>query len=359
MAYIVHLFPYEKFTSAYINFVNRHFEPGQHRFIVYGSYPGVELKLENTENVIFVQQLQTFLLSKHKYPANMLYSADKILVHSLAGPAAQLLILSPRLWGKLYLLFWGYEIYGFRDKRPGLREALYRRSIATIAKHARAILTLMHGDAEVLRRYVPFKGRHLTISYYNEQALASWRAHQDAPKQTEPFLFLLGNNAHPSNNHDAVLHQLAAYKGKPFQVLAPLSYGDDANARRVAALGKQLLGDAFVPLMDLMKPEDYYALLSRCSVAFFNNDRQQAIGNINALICMGAKLYLRPGTVMWEEFVVRRHYKLFDLSAVGELPFESLLEYDSADYHDILSIFNSYYSLDGAIAAWNAIFEAT
>lgn len=54
--------------------------------------------------------------------------------------------------------------------------------------------------------------------------------------------------------------------------------------------GINLFGDNFILLTEFLSPEEYAKILANVDVAIFAHRRQQALGNILALIYIGKKV---------------------------------------------------------------------
>ncbi|WP_243708104.1 TDP-N-acetylfucosamine:lipid II N-acetylfucosaminyltransferase [Luteimonas arsenica] len=105
---------------------------------------------------------------------------------------------------------------------------------------------------------------------------------------------LVGNSAAATNNHAEAFAQLFACSGtQDRRIVVPLSYGGNpAYVDQVLKIGREYFGERFVPLLEFQPKEEYFATLSSCGFVFMNHVRQQGLGNIVALLCMGAKVYL-------------------------------------------------------------------
>jgi len=112
---------------------------------------------------------------------------------------------------------------------------------------------------------------------------------------------LAGNSATESNNHvDLFLQIRDQVDLSRRKVIVPLSYGSDDYANKVVTVGKELLGDAFVPLLDFLPKQKYMEILRSCGFAIMNHRRQQAVGNVCMAMLMGARVYLRPENPLTE-----------------------------------------------------------
>ncbi|WP_332815629.1 TDP-N-acetylfucosamine:lipid II N-acetylfucosaminyltransferase [Ramlibacter sp.] len=103
---------------------------------------------------------------------------------------------------------------------------------------------------------------------------------------------LLGNSATPENNHADAFALMGELGGRT--VVCPLGYGDASYASAIRQLGKETLGQHFHPLADFVPALQYADLMRSCGIVVMNHRRQQALGTINAALCNGAKVFLRP-----------------------------------------------------------------
>lgn len=105
---------------------------------------------------------------------------------------------------------------------------------------------------------------------------------------------LIGNSNDPANNHHDALTLLSKVTiPEGTKIIMPLSYGGTQHyADWIINYGKKLFGDQFTPLRDFMPLDKYLNLISKCRVAVFFHERQQASDNIFIQIMYGAKVYM-------------------------------------------------------------------
>ncbi|WP_342304736.1 TDP-N-acetylfucosamine:lipid II N-acetylfucosaminyltransferase [Methanolobus sp. ZRKC5] len=103
---------------------------------------------------------------------------------------------------------------------------------------------------------------------------------------------LVGNSATPTNNHIEIFDFLNNQDLKGKKIICPLSYGDRFYATILKNKGKCYFGIKFYSVEEFMPYEEYMHLISSCSNVIMNHHRQQALGNITAMMYMGAKIYL-------------------------------------------------------------------
>ncbi len=104
------------------------------------------------------------------------------------------------------------------------------------------------------------------------------------------------------NNHIEVLEKLKIYKNEDIKIFVPLSYGDNNYAKEVILKGKNIFGDKFISITELMPLEKYLEFLSQIDIAIFNSNIQIAMGNIITLLGLGKKVYMRNDITPWELF---------------------------------------------------------
>jgi len=128
---------------------------------------------------------------------------------------------------------------------------------------------------------------------------------------------LIGNSATPTNNHLEIFKLLAAQDLAERKLIVPLSYGLPEYRDAVIEKGRAAFGDRFVPICDYMPLPEYNNLIAQCSVAIMNHRRQQALGNIGAMLHRGAKVFLDEGGPVYS-FFKERGAHVFPMSMLGK-----------------------------------------
>lgn len=103
---------------------------------------------------------------------------------------------------------------------------------------------------------------------------------------------LVGNSATPANNHVEAFRLLAKNKLGNRKIITPLSYGDPKYKDAIIPIGMEILGNKFYPIKDFIPLEQYNKLILKCPIVIMNHRRQQALGNIGAMLYGGAKIFL-------------------------------------------------------------------
>lgn len=105
---------------------------------------------------------------------------------------------------------------------------------------------------------------------------------------------LVGNSNTPENNHLDALDIISKVDTESTEkIIFPLSYGDDILYKKyLLKTGKYKLGEKFYALDYFMNREEYIRTLQTCSTGVFYHYRQQAMGNIIAMLYMGSRIYM-------------------------------------------------------------------
>lgn len=144
-------------------------------------------------------------------------------------------------------------------------------------------------DYQLVKANFPnFRASYLQLNYGSVE-----NSFSPGPIEVIGQNILLGNSAFPSNNHLEVLELLASLDLSDRTVIVPLSYGENWYKNKIVSEGKRLLGKRFRPLTEFMELEKYNATIAECSYVIMNHKRQQALGNIGAMLYKGAKVFLR------------------------------------------------------------------
>lgn len=127
---------------------------------------------------------------------------------------------------------------------------------------------------------------------------------------------LIGNSNTPESNHLDVFNLLSNsrhdFLSRNIKVFTPLSYGSNEQYRReVIKTGKERLGNSFSPMLEFIGRQEYIKILESCSVGIFYHFRQQGMGNIVAMLYMGARIYMSPKNPAYL-FFLRYKVKVFD-----------------------------------------------
>lgn len=282
---VLHIMKYDKFIADYVNKVNELFDNTKHTFFIWGQRENKNIKQVKGNNVIFsnsIKQLKELVKEK-----------DKVILHSIIFPRELLIAISslvPVYKDKFFWNIWGADLYDHYWERNNnllskIREIVRRR----IIKNLKAVGAIP-GDYKFLQEaYNVSPKRYVGLYTYSFDEIKE-------AKQSSTINVLIGNSANPYCQHLKTIDMLETYKDKDIKVYCVLSYPKDnmAYINKVIEYGKEKLGDKFIPLTDFLSYKDYMELLSDIDIAIFNNNRQQANGNIISLLYYGKTVFINP-----------------------------------------------------------------
>lgn len=352
---IVHLFPKSQFTEGFVNFINNHFNSKEHIFVLYTNKPfELSTQLYLIDNVIDYDQKNLFWLIK------VLKKADKIFMHNLAVNIDVLFMIYiyRKLIDKITWLIWGADLYCYRNIGKTMIDKFVERMRRTVIRRIPVIATLTDGDFTLAQEWYGVKASNIRLDYCEEHIIELLHRYKPDPqkKQRNITKILLGNSATETNRHVEALEMLKRFSDENIQIYVPLSYGDMNYAEKIEKMGKEYFGEKFIPVKEFMKPEEYYKFLSDIDVAVFNNDRQQATGNITALFYFEKKIYLREGTSMWYEWVKKQNYQIHGMGEIAAESFEEFCNSDIKEGQINFRLSEDYFSVENRIPEWEQVF---
>lgn len=349
---VIHMFPKSKFTEFHVTFINNNFAKEEHEFIIYTNEPyNVPEFVYNEENVFdFDKHNLRWLFKKFKTADGIVFHTIGVNIDVLAMLFMHTGILRKSMW-----LIWGADLYCYREPKENLIdkivECLRRRVISNFA----VVATLTKGDYELAQKWYRVKAPNVRVDYcyeYSIKTLQMVRNQQE--RKNSKYKILLGNSATKTNRHEEIINKLEKYKNENFEIITPLSYGDMEYGRHIEKIGTEKLGDKFISVTHYMEMKEYYELLNSVDAAIFNNDRQQALGNITALLYLGKKVYMRSDTSMWEELVDMQGYRIHSIDELENADIEDLIYMDEEEKRKNFEAACKLFSVENRKKEWEA-----
>ncbi len=333
---ILHIAPDEKFIKA-ADWIFEQAFPHQNTFVIL---------LKNTK-LKFVEKRHDYIYS---YPSKDFFKQileslpqyDIVILHGLYDFQSRLVLKAYRKTKFVWILFGGEvynnsyvfdnQIYGkltfekFVKKEPFRKlKYLFRplyylivkrkqvpsRNIKKAAKKVYAIGIIHREDYElfVKKRILKPNTKHLKFTYYPIEFIFD-----NSEKQiVNGNNILFGNSASSSNNHLEAFNLLTQLNLENRKVITPLSYGNEDYAKEIIKAGEEKLGKNFVPLIDFLPVEEYNKKVQSCGITIMNHYRQQAVGNVLAMLWMGSKVFLDERNTFYH-YLKRIGCKVFSIS---------------------------------------------
>ena len=321
MKKVLHIIASDKFTIGYIKYMQNEIKDVDHTFAFKKTKYVVNIDESITNYSIIVNDVKEIFDNKQ-----LLNNADKIIISGLFGLDKYLFFLPNRLLKKMYFQFWGGDFYSYRDTNFISKKHIHKIMLHSCIKRCGGILNLIAGDYDELSKIFPNNNNHYVVIMPENKDISNIYEKYSL-KNGKKGRILLGNSATKENGHLEILKKLEHLKNDDIEIICPLSYGNSEYANEVIDVGKKLFNNKFIPITDFMNYDDYFKLLSTCSIAIFNNNRQQAMGNINAMLTFGKKVYIRTTTPMWKEY---ESYSIIvhNIDNLDKISYNNLIEFN-------------------------------
>lgn len=118
---------------------------------------------------------------------------------------------------------------------------------------------------------------------------------------------------------------------------------------------RSIFGEKVVFLETFMPPDEYRQYLTRMDIAIFNNNRQQALGNLAYLLATGAKIYLNDDSALWEIFN-ELNFTVHPINTLREANYEEFIDLDQNELDANSQKAREIYSEEHGVMCWNKVF---
>lgn len=318
----LHVWPNEKFTNAYIEFINKNFDRDEHVFLIVSDGQGFDMRKE--VNVIELKSN----LKGYLYVIKNMNQAMHIYIHSFfISRIVELLFIQPWLLKKCRWIIWGGDLYSYREPKITIKEKIYEYMRKKVIRNIEYIIALVKGDFDLAQKWYKTRAKYhfgVYIDSTNFEILDNYKV----SKEHNEINIQIGNSGDPTNQHLEALNVLKKFREENIRIFVPLSYGGNEDYRNeIVRRGYEIFGDKFKPILDFMTIKEYSQHLCSMDIAIFNNNRQQGLGNMWVLFYMGKKVFIRSDSTMWS------HFK--EVVDVEVWKFEEIVNYNFMQFAEI------------------------
>lgn len=253
---------------------------------------------------------------------------DKLIFHPFNYNSYSFLTLVLQKFpdARVYWVCWSYELYNvpgagielhdtFSRAYLSQKKSLKHKTISSVKKMLSGVLRTPLQNATPRERlpihffysflpsdYLFFQSKYKTSAEYIPFAYLSLNKIMPSLDEfrSDGNTIMIGHSASPDSNHFEMLEKVSSISPNS-SIFLPMVYGDHAYA----SLIKKEAYDRFQHVEVLEKKLDsveYYNKLTKVGFAIFNVKVQQGLGNIMALIWMGAKVFLNEETGTYRDF---------------------------------------------------------
>lgn len=345
----LHIFPDGTFAKPFVNFINKNFDSDEHLFFLHTGKNTASHTITEKNVKSFAGKLKDVGLLMHK-----MNKCKKILIHNLSvPPIVCILFIQPWLYKKVNWIVWGGDLHWYKNRSKDIKSNLYEMVRTLIIRNIGEITTLVKGDYELAKQWYHVKGTYRQGLYVNPLTMDFLDCVENKKKDNIVHI-QVGNSATPDNNHIEVLRLLKRFNNENINIFVPLSYGDNKYAQDVVEYGKENFGDKFKPLIHFMEPKDYAQYLAEIDIAIFNHKRQQALGNIFALLYLGKKVYIRNDISTWPYLCEELNLDITSYQDIANQTFSQFINFhNSRDNKDKVKIM---FDLEHIKKVWEKVF---
>lgn len=336
------------------DFLNSNFPDQEKYFVFWGNNRNFVFETNN-DSCFWCASMEC-VVSNYKI-AHIAKKCDLIVYSGLFGSEIYPIIFGLKTLKKSYIQFWGGDFYILKKNPVSLKSKIRYMYKRYIINHAAGAITLIPNDYDELCKVCHPNGKHFVAPVCgNGDTKNIINSLRFINKKESPTMILLGNSATETNQHMQVIDILRKFKDEDIQIICPLSYGDKSYGERVIQYGKQAFGSKFVPLTSYMEKDEYFKIIAECKIAVFNNNRQQAMGNIGVALALGCKVFIRTDTAMWDTYYNERKMKIFDVESISKLNYQEFLFID--ENNDNYEKYLEYSDIQKSIIAWKNVFDS-
>lgn len=328
---IYHFCQDEKFiNAAYMQFEMVY--PGKNKFLVYNANPLETKYLKTNSDFEFISNIKiamkeiprNSMVIFHSLPNSLLKNIcflDQSTItvwfcHGYEVYSDPCLYSDKRLCDKITRKKFGIEPRNFKEKiyenilpfyriiKPSVGYSVREQKLKKL-KRIDYLASSFDEEYKQIRKITKLTVPAFDFWYYPLEKILD----VNLPIQLEKTKILIGNSGFKSNNHLDISSKLKKIEVKNEDFIIPLSYGDKSYTDFVKE-SFILPNNQITFLEDFIKLEEYNTFLSDAKIGIFNTRRQQAIGNILALIYHGSKVFISEKNTFYH-FLKRNRIMVF------------------------------------------------
>lgn len=185
-------------------------------------------------------------------------------------------------------------IHRFYRKSDELKEIL-----DFIENHLNVMATAFSSEFQLAKKWLPKEMANVSLMeffYYPIDDVLPLNIRDRWSKNKHVFL---GHSASFTGNHKEAFKRLGRIDIKSRKIIVPINYnGTTWNKNHIKSLGKKYCGNQCSFLESFMPLSEYNELMLQADRFIFNNWRQEAWGNIQIALYMGAKVFLSKNSLL-------------------------------------------------------------
>ena len=106
-----------------------------------------------------------------------------------------------------------------------------------------------------------------------------------------------------------------------------------------------------------MDSDNYHQFLSQMDIALYGIKRQQALGNIIALLCLGKKVFLRENSIVEHYFKKVCHCYTGIVEKIDDMDFKEFITFAQDQAMNNQMQIDLMFQKESVLESWNKIFN--
>jgi len=283
--------------------------------------------------------------------------AKKIIVHQLNIPLVMLFwaVFYPFIYKKLMWIIWGGDLYYYFEEKVSIKDKVMEKVRCHFIKRVRFISSYIKGDYELCKDLYHTKAKYFKSWYpytIDEKVINAVHVERQS---TGTKTLVIGNSADPGNYHLEILEKLLKYKDENIKIYIILSYGGTKDyVDKVVYYAEIIFGAKVECITKYLAFDDYVQLLRNTDICIFNHNRQQGLGNINLMLAIQKKVYIRRIATPYQYFN-DLGIKIYDTDAIGDISFDELISVSDKELKSNKDLIVEDLNIENINENWKAI----
>lgn len=280
------------FNSEFVEFINKHFDIKDHRFIY--AYEDSYLLAKDIKECSFDSSICN-RMGILKYLKDTKY--EYVFFHSML--IKSLYFIPNRYLKKINWCSWGHDIECFPIQANGLKQCIKKIIVDSKVSKFNSFIAGFKGDITKFSDiYLDTKVKMINAIYPMGYDITKFP--ENKCNIHTPIRIMVGHSAFPYLQHEKYLDILAQFSDRICLYLV-LNYGDKIYAEKIIKLVKRRfvnykIYDSFIDR------ETYVKLLNEIDYFVFDYIKQAAFGNILLAMYLTKNIYLNENGVMYNTF---------------------------------------------------------
>lgn len=329
----VHIMYNDKFNKPFVDFLNKYFDSNEHMVLCYRSSTDyVARPFPEGKNVYEFIKLDGLNLRAQ--------NIEKIFFHSLfTKGCVDYLYANKDILEKSYWTIWGGDLYN--AKRDEKNDFVRKNFKGYIGKIDERVARQKYDISSDKKFYDAFAIFPITLKMLNS-----------VNRKIKDYVRIQINNSCDYSTLE-MLDILSKFRDENIRIVTILSYGKLEYKDEIIHKGKEIFGDKFEYVQNLMSPKDYANHLAQNDILILNQNRQQGIGNTNVSIYLKNKVFIKKD-VSTNKYLNENGVKVYNTEDIIKMSYNEFVENNLAESskENIVKYFDKQYLAQ----LWNKIF---